>query len=242
VFVTDGTYVLTGNAGGDLCLTYPNPLVCGVLGSRLPSINTRQPGSGIFWNSAESKWEWKIPLFFFPPATGDISGTYPSLTVTGWSGRPLDPVSMGAPAVGDVPRYRGGRWVSEPYAATAPRVTSAMTFNLCLGVECSVSSNIANPYIVTSTNLTISRCYISARIPPTTQNLIVDILKNGLSILGSSNASKLNLTPSGGLESVVLANVAAVETDIFTVNIIQTGSGFKGQDVTVACKIQSQEQ
>lgn len=58
----------------------------------------------------------------FPPATGDVSGTYPNLTVVGLQGNPVD---AAAPAAGEAVVWDGAKWsptaaggdVTGPYSA-----------------------------------------------------------------------------------------------------------------------------
>jgi hypothetical protein len=82
----------------------------------------------------------------------------------------------------------------------------------------------------------ISKCYIVAGISPAGANLIVDVMKNGVSIFGSA---KLVLTPGATSATVTsFATTSVVDGDLFTALVAQTGSTVPGSTVSVACRLE----
>lgn len=235
VYVTDGTVTVTGAASGDLCGFYPSPVVCGLLNHPLPAASQLAEGVVPAYNFATSTWSFRIPIYSLPLLGGDVTGAIGTNTVKKiWNRTIVD----STPALNYTILFNGTNWVYGPVPASA--VKSNMTFNVCNGVECQPASNVTNPYIVTSVTVSIDACYIAGRVAPTGQNLIIDVLKNGTSIFPSGNGNKLNLTPSGGVEAITGLAVTGANLDVFTVNIIQVGSGFHAQDITVSCRMLSQ--
>jgi hypothetical protein len=49
---------------------------------------------------------------------GDVSGSSAASSVVAWRNKPLDPVTMAAPAAGNVPAWDGAKWVAQAPAAT----------------------------------------------------------------------------------------------------------------------------
>lgn len=237
VYISDGSAALSGAASGDLCGTYPAPIVCGLRGRALPGSAPTQSGAVPSFNTSTNQFDWRVPLYVLGAANSDVVGTYPTLTVQKIWNRSI--YNAVGPTSGQTLVYRTSGAIGAGWYYEAPSFNSSsvngINFSLCLGVECTIASNVTNPYVVVANTVSLSKCFISARIPPTTQNLIIDILKNNVSIFSSGNANKMNLTPSGGIETKTVSS-SGVEGDIYTINILQTGLGFAGQDVTVSCK------
>ena len=108
----------SGSAGGDLSGDYPNPSVLGIEGY---PVEEPPPSNGdtITFNEALQKWEHRPPVSTggnpIGPATGDLSGSYPSPTVAKILGREL---SSSSPSVGDSLVWNGTQWTpSNPSAS-----------------------------------------------------------------------------------------------------------------------------
>jgi hypothetical protein len=52
-------------------------------------------------------------------ATGDVTGGLLTTKVVAWENKPLDSVTMAAPAVNDVPHWDGAKWVAAPVPASS---------------------------------------------------------------------------------------------------------------------------
>ncbi|MBT6120090.1 hypothetical protein HOH45_01330, partial [bacterium] len=74
--ITISGVVPSGNSGGDLGSTYPNPTVVGIQGRSI-STTPPQEGESLTWDSSISEW---VPgeQTAEGPAGGDLSGTYPN--------------------------------------------------------------------------------------------------------------------------------------------------------------------
>jgi len=110
-----------------------------------------------------------------------------------------------------------------------------VTFVLCAGAPCQTGADKTNHFIITDA-AKIKRCYITAKVAPTGAALVIDLKKNGVSILGTTvfglaagqaGPVRFNLTP-----------VSASELQVISVDITQIGTTEPGQDVTVVCKLE----
>lgn len=97
---------VSGPASGDLSGTYPGPVVSGLQGRTLDS-GLPNLGDVITWNG--QVWAPIAPSGGAPsgPASGDLTGTYPSPTVSQVQGRP---VSSAAPTSNQVLLWNGAQW------------------------------------------------------------------------------------------------------------------------------------
>lgn len=105
-------------------------------------------------------------------------------------------------------------------------------------IDTQVSGNLSVGVVKYQKIATVPFVFLSASArvgtAPTTQNIIVDIRKNGVSVF-SSQAEMINITPgsSGGSSSVKSPPISFAVNDVLTIEIEQVGSGTTGADLTV---------
>jgi hypothetical protein len=125
--------------------------------------------------------------------------------------------------------YNGSAWV--PLAAQL--ATYCVTWGVGIGAPVATGTNVTPLYVVplagVPANLTLA-----AKTAPTGADLVIDILRNGTTILaapvslaaGATSASSTNFAP-GALNA----------GDVLTLDVNQIGSTFAGQDVTIQLQI-----
>lgn len=80
-------------------------------------------------------------------------------------------------------------------------------------------------------NITVDDIMIAAGVAPTSNDLIIDVRKNGVSIFG---ATKPTVTAGQNAGSTVApVPTTMTDTDYLTVDVVQVGSGNPGADMTV---------
>ncbi len=139
----------TGNAGGDLSGTFPNPSVSKIRGR---TVSTTAPGSGqvLKWNG--SSWAPGTDNSGGPPtgnAGGDLSGTFPNPSVSKIRGRT---VSTTAPSSGQVLEWNGSQW--------SPGLDNNTTYSAGAGLTLSGTLFSHNPHtgdVSGTTSLTVTR-------------------------------------------------------------------------------------
>lgn len=106
-------------------------------------------------------------------------------------------------------------------------------------IETHVSGNLSVGVIKFQKIATVPFVFLSASArvgtAPATQNIIVDVRKNGVSMF-SSQGDMINITPGsfGGASIVKSPPIAFAVNDILTIEVEQVGSGTTGADMTVS--------
>ncbi|HUH12078.1 MAG TPA: hypothetical protein VMK65_03175 [Longimicrobiales bacterium] len=94
---------------GDLTGSHPNATVVGLDGTDVAITEPITTGHVLTWNGGA--WDAAAPAGgapALPPASGDVSGTYPALEVVGLRGNPLADVD---PSLNHYLRWNGSAWV-----------------------------------------------------------------------------------------------------------------------------------
>lgn len=107
-------------------------------------------------------------------------------------------------------------------------------WGLCINSPCVVGANLTS-YVIVSQATTLSKCYAAAKTAPTGANLIIDVLKSGVSIFGGGTKLVIVAGATTGNQATI-ANATLAESDNLTIDITQIGSTIAGQDVSVKCK------
>jgi hypothetical protein len=85
---------------------------------------------------------------------------------------------------------------------------------------------------------TIQACGSVATIAPTGAAMIVDVLKNGMSIFGANPKTTVAVSSTAYAEVTVFSSASVAKGDLITAKLTQADSNSVGQFVRVTCSIQ----
>lgn len=168
-------------------------------------------------------------------AIARANGTYHSVRIRALqvpgAGCPLTVYYTGARQALGAIVLQGTRYIAQAPVGTRDKAT----WGLCTGTDCATGTNITSQWIATQTQ-TITKCYISAKTPPTGASLTVDVLKNAVTSIFAAGSFSLPAGTSTVVTTTALSSAAAlVEGDYLSIDIEGVGSGTKGKDVIVVC-------
>ena len=124
--------------------------------------------------------------------------------------------------------------VNENFDTVANAILPTFVFTI---IGTLVTGTSLTPALIVNNNLTIDKAYAYVKTAPTGQAILVDILKNGVSIWNTTPANRLTIT--AGTQSgtqVSFDTTSLSESDILTIDVDQIGSTVAGQDITVELK------
>ena len=133
---------------------------------------------------------------------GDVTGPASANTVVAWRNKPLDPVTMAAPAVNDVPQWNGAQWVAVPPPAAA----------LVGNANGPTGANTVQWFTTSTTDADVN---IGASLHPT------GLIYEGLNGLTANRTVTLNAAPVAGDE----VTVKDEDGSLAGFNIIINGNG-----------------
>ncbi len=124
--------------------------------------------------------------------------------------------------------------VNTNFTTVAAAILPTFTFTV---VGTLVTGTNVTPALIVHNTLTISKAYAYIKTIPTGQDVIIDILKNGISIWSSTPANRLTIGAGAQTGSQTSFDTTSlVEGDILTLSIIQVGSTVAGESLTVELK------
>ncbi|HYX20197.1 MAG TPA: hypothetical protein VFA98_05075 [Thermoanaerobaculia bacterium] len=133
---------------------------------------------------------------------GDVTGPASANTVVAWRNKPLDPVTMAAPNVNDVPQWNGALWVAVPPPAAA----------LVGNANGPSGANTVQWFTTSTTDANVN---VGAQPHPT------GLIYEGLNGLTADRTVTLNAAPVAGDEVTVKDEDGSLATH----NIIINGNG-----------------
>jgi len=126
-------------------------------------------------------------------------------------------------------------WFDGTVFRLPPQRYDKASWGLCAGQNCAAGETVAVPYIAVVKS-EVSKCHIAAGTAPAGADLIVDILKNGVSIFGATKLVLSANQESGATTS--FANRSLSEGDRLTAVVTQVGATVPGADISIACRLE----
>ena len=111
------------------------------------------------------------------------------------------------------------------------------SWGLCTSGPCATGTDLTVHYIVVAPSH-LQKCYLEAKTAPAGADLIVDVLKNGItSIFGASQFALTDGTTTASTSTFATPDLG--ENDTLTVSIAQIGSTTPGAGVSLVCTLTS---